>query len=472
MLAGPVIAQSVSVPVVAQTKLILGEVVIREGSGSETRATEVNQSLFEGDLVVTGADGVVHLAFVDGALLSVRPNSELLIERYRYNPTRPSESEIKLNLLKGVVRSISGEGAHNAKDKFRLNTPVAAIGVRGTDFVVAANGEQTKAIVNSGGIVVAPFSENCSASGVGPCESNFVELFSNEQRAIFVSSQDAVARFIPLSAQILEELSAPDPDSSLQDSPQSERKGDTNSATESSAGSESAESAVSKGAQSQINNSAEVDAEIAVDLPERVFENTVPVELVVQEASPSQDAESEPVLLKGLISDGALEQRAMAWGRYSVTLESSDKITLNYRDARDRRKVLLVDSGYGLYRESSEFEAATLRESISFELAGINAAAIRAGDSQALAATQAELTVNFRDSAFDTRLNLVDEAGRDYRFEAEGLVSKTGVLLNQTEGVTLRGGVDGSGDEAAYLFESSITPDLRIEGRTLWDSRK
>jgi len=440
--------------------------------GSETAAVDADQSLFEGDLVITGADGVVHLAFVDGALLSIRPNSELLIERYRYNQTQPSESEIKLTLLKGVVRSISGEGAHHAKDKFRLNTPVAAIGVRGTDFVVAANGEQTRAIVNAGGIVVAPFSETCAANGVGPCESNFVELFSNEQRAIFVSAQETVARFIPLSAQILEELAAPGSDSDLrEDAVGNPASGDeveaANDADSDPLGVEG-----NKDTKDQANIGVAVEAEIAVDLPERVFETTVPAELIAQETNSNQVADGESALLTGLISDRALEDRSMTWGRYSAILDGNDKITLNYREAREQRKVLLVDSGYGLYRESSEFESDTLRESISFELAGISATAVRSGNAHALAAKQAELTVNFRESEFDTYLDLVDIEGRDYLFEAEGLVSRTGVLLNQTEGATLRGGVDGSGDEAAYLFESILAPDLRIEGRTLWDSRK
>jgi len=175
-----------------------------------------------------------------------------------------------------------------------------------------------------------------------------------------------------------------------------------------------------------------------------------------------------PVAVSGYIGEVGLAQRAMTWGRYASKLDGSDQITQLYREARAERKVLLVDSGYGLYRESSEFDNKTLNSSITFELEGIDASVSREGLTSELSATKAELTVDFKNSAFNTRLDLVDTGEREYLFEAEGMVSRNGVLLNQSSDLTLRGGVDGSGAEAAYLFRQRLAPDLSIEGRTLW----
>ena len=66
------------------------------------------------------------------------PNSTLLIEQYDYDPSMPEGSAVKLNLEEGVARAISGDAAKGAKEISRL-TPVAAIGVRGTDFAVGAS---------------------------------------------------------------------------------------------------------------------------------------------------------------------------------------------------------------------------------------------------------------------------------------------------------------------------------------------
>ena len=109
----------------------------------------------------------------------MRPNSELEIIEYNDNPERPEESVVKFSLLEGTARAISGKAAEAAKDKCRLITPIAAIGVRGTDFVVTASQTSVRAMVNQGAIVLAPYSA-VQALGAGPCDSNAVELDSNE----------------------------------------------------------------------------------------------------------------------------------------------------------------------------------------------------------------------------------------------------------------------------------------------------
>ena len=113
----------------------------------------------EGDKIVTQSNGHVHVRFVDDALVSVRPNSQLLIDRYDYNARFPERSAVKFELQEGVARAISGEAAKAARDRFRLNTPIAAIGVRGTDFVISADRGTTRALVNEGSIVMAPLSD-------------------------------------------------------------------------------------------------------------------------------------------------------------------------------------------------------------------------------------------------------------------------------------------------------------------------
>ncbi|MFM8637711.1 MAG: ATP-binding cassette domain-containing protein, partial [Betaproteobacteria bacterium] len=53
-----------------------------------------------------------------------------------------------------VVRSITGQWGEAAKDRFRLNTPLAAIGVKGTDFAVRVEPDKTAAAVYTGAIVL------------------------------------------------------------------------------------------------------------------------------------------------------------------------------------------------------------------------------------------------------------------------------------------------------------------------------
>jgi hypothetical protein len=142
-------------------------------------------AIVQGDTIETGNDGYVYITTVDQGFISVRPNSSLTVEHYAYDPTAPSRTEIKLALHYGVVREISGKGAQAARDHYRLNTPVAALGVRGTDFSVFTDANVTRAEVRSGGIVMTPLGESCAATGIGPCEgAAAAQLFADQRNVL------------------------------------------------------------------------------------------------------------------------------------------------------------------------------------------------------------------------------------------------------------------------------------------------
>ncbi|NDD11575.1 MAG: hypothetical protein EB072_02755 [Betaproteobacteria bacterium] len=120
----------------------------------------------EGDTILTSGNGHVHVRFIDGALVSVRPTSVFAVHEFKYAPQQAGETMIRFTLSKGEVRSISGAAAKEARERFRLNTPIVAIGVRGTDFLARANAEITVATVNQGAIVMTPFDYDGSCFGV------------------------------------------------------------------------------------------------------------------------------------------------------------------------------------------------------------------------------------------------------------------------------------------------------------------
>lgn len=126
-------------------------------------------SIQEGDVIRTSENGHVHIKFIDGARVSVRPNSVFRIHEFKYTPADPAASVVRLSLDAGEARSISGAAAQAAKDRFRLNTPLVAIGVKGTDFVTQVGKEATRVTVNQGAIVMAPFDTSCKADGLGYC---------------------------------------------------------------------------------------------------------------------------------------------------------------------------------------------------------------------------------------------------------------------------------------------------------------
>jgi hypothetical protein len=122
-----------------------------------------------GQRIITGESGYVHLKMIDNAFYSLRPHSRLLIETYRYRPEQPELNQVKTLLEAGSVRAITGEAGERNKSGYRLNTPVAAIGVRGTDYIVHHEQDLTRVAVSSGEVVVSPFNEQCSRVSYGAC---------------------------------------------------------------------------------------------------------------------------------------------------------------------------------------------------------------------------------------------------------------------------------------------------------------
>ena len=170
-----------SMPALAEA----GVVAFALGDASVNRG----DSIHVGDRIETGDNGHVHIRFVDGALVSVRPNSELVIDEYSYFPEDPSKNRVRLTLKSGTVRSVTGEAGRSNKDAYRMNTPISAIGIRGTDYTVFSDERKTRVFVQSGGIAIAPLDEECRVEDVGVCRSSkLVELFAGESHVIELAS--------------------------------------------------------------------------------------------------------------------------------------------------------------------------------------------------------------------------------------------------------------------------------------------
>ena len=160
----------------AMASLVVGEVTLTIGKSKIERAAgeaepQKGGSVQEGDVVRTSDNGHVHIRFIDGARVSVRPNSVFRIHEFKYSPADPAASVVRLSLDSGEARSISGAAAQAAKERFRLNTPLVAIGVKGTDFVTQVSKDIIRVTVNQGAIVMAPFDNGCRVESLGVCNT-------------------------------------------------------------------------------------------------------------------------------------------------------------------------------------------------------------------------------------------------------------------------------------------------------------
>lgn len=110
--------------------LVEGGVTVT-GPDRRGRAVRKGDALFEGDSIVTAADGELHANLTDGGVVAVRPNTQLRITRYQANGDAGDTSIF--NLVKGSFRSITGWIARTNPAGYQIRTTTSTIGVRGTD---------------------------------------------------------------------------------------------------------------------------------------------------------------------------------------------------------------------------------------------------------------------------------------------------------------------------------------------------
>jgi len=160
-----------------------GRIIFAAGKASvgEQPALE-GGTVQEGQLLATGSDGYIYIKTADNGLFILRPGSQARIATYRVDKANPANTQVKFELLHGVARSKSGEAVKQARQNFRFNTPVAAIGVRGTDFTVFTDEQTSRVAVLTGAVVVSGFADACSRDGIGPCQGAASRELSAAQR--------------------------------------------------------------------------------------------------------------------------------------------------------------------------------------------------------------------------------------------------------------------------------------------------
>lgn len=114
-----------------------GEISATGASGA-SRAIKKNDVVQVGDTIRTGPGAYIVIEFIDGAKATVRPDSELSIDRYAY---KTGNDGAVVNLIKGGLRAITGSIAHEQPESYKVKTNVATLGVRGTEFSLYVCGQ-------------------------------------------------------------------------------------------------------------------------------------------------------------------------------------------------------------------------------------------------------------------------------------------------------------------------------------------
>jgi len=149
-------------PATSAAQAPAGEITLLVGRATAASPAGVFRNLakgapvYRGDVISTAPDSYLNIKFADRGLTFLKPNTLFEIEDFRYTPpasppapapqagkpavapvtppATPGASIALFRLLRGGLRTVTGLVGKDNREQYRLRTPVATIGIRGTDY--------------------------------------------------------------------------------------------------------------------------------------------------------------------------------------------------------------------------------------------------------------------------------------------------------------------------------------------------
>lgn len=173
----------------AEINMITGKGTASAADG-DIRQLVKGSAVYSGELVSSGPNSYVNLKFTDGGFTLIRPNSRFHLEQYAFGgappaaptvlapaapkpaaPARaapqssPTPSRALFRLFKGGFRTVTGLIGKLDRNEYEVRTPVATIGIRGTDYTAVicdaacaadpvVRSELTEGLIAEGGLIV------------------------------------------------------------------------------------------------------------------------------------------------------------------------------------------------------------------------------------------------------------------------------------------------------------------------------
>lgn len=155
-------------------KITIGnaKVVVKTVTGiadKDRRELVLRDDVYHNEKIITGDESATQLIFLDDTTVTLGPKSQIVLDRYVYDPKK-SKGSFVMTATSGAFRFATGK---MSKKSYKIHTPAATIGVRGTVLYVEIRtlgpGE------HSGDIAVTVRLESGEADLI-TCEGNLITL--------------------------------------------------------------------------------------------------------------------------------------------------------------------------------------------------------------------------------------------------------------------------------------------------------
>jgi len=140
---------------VGEAAVIQNEVV--RVAGSATSQINVGDGVNRDEIVRTGLDSAARLVMADSTNLSLGPSASIKLDRTVFDDEH-TYRDIAVRLTTGAFRFVTG---HSEKTAYKIVTPLATIGVRGTVLDILSQRSRTTVVLQEGASRVCTLSFQC-----------------------------------------------------------------------------------------------------------------------------------------------------------------------------------------------------------------------------------------------------------------------------------------------------------------------
>lgn len=126
---------------------VIGRIALLRGKASaldsdtRSRSLSTGAAVYEQDQLQTGIKSFAVIAFNDKSRVTMSPGTVFKIEEHHYKPEVPDENNAFLRFVRGGLRMVTGLIGKFNRASYRVGTPTATIGIRGTGFDLVCDGD-------------------------------------------------------------------------------------------------------------------------------------------------------------------------------------------------------------------------------------------------------------------------------------------------------------------------------------------
>lgn len=121
--------------VIGRIAMIKGDVSAKDAQGKKRRIDK-GGPVYLGDRLTTTDKSFVVVIFRDDTRLTIRPSSEVALKDYLLSQEKVGENRFVTELLKGGLRTLTGNIGKQNPEGFKVKTVSSTMGIRGTGFDV------------------------------------------------------------------------------------------------------------------------------------------------------------------------------------------------------------------------------------------------------------------------------------------------------------------------------------------------